>query len=263
MLLQLSTFFTAILYSCAFNVLTGDPARDCGQHFTSIYQQSDDINQIPKDGEPFQDQAWAFEDVYDQFETKRQVQAKESRFIVGIQRNQLAVIVEGEINKQINKELFSHYSFLSVAFHFYRDDVHLPGLREYFKAAGDESMKHAHKLMEHLLKRGGRLKLNPIMIPCHHHWGRGLQAMEDALTLQKELLQSLRRLHASADERNDFQTRDFIEANFLRAQTDRVKQLSDYVSTLRRLGRDPLGEYYFDKMGLEGIVLQWGAEMKK
>lgn len=49
------------------------------------------------------------------------------------------------------------------------------------------------------------------------------------------------------------QTKDFIEANFLRAQTDRVKQLSDYVSTLRRLGRDPLGEYYFDKMGLEGI----------
>lgn len=32
-----------------------------------------------------------------------------------------------------------------------------------------------------------------------------LQAMEDALTLQKELLQSLRRLHALADERNDFQ----------------------------------------------------------
>lgn len=43
---------------------------------------------------------------------------------------------------------------------------------------------------------------------------------------------------------------DFIGSNFLSVQTDRVKQLSDYVMTLRRFDHEALGEYQFDKMTL-------------
>lgn len=43
---------------------------------------------------------------------------------------------------------------------------------------------------------------------------------------------------------------DFIEANFFAVQTDRVKQLANYVTTLRRIGGESLSEYHFDKLTL-------------
>lgn len=43
---------------------------------------------------------------------------------------------------------------------------------------------------------------------------------------------------------------DFIEANFFTVQRDRVKQLTDYVITLGRIGAGSLGEYHFDKLTL-------------
>lgn len=48
------------------------------------------------------------------------------------------------------------------------------------------------------------------------------------------------------------QMMDFIEANFFTVQTNRIKQLSDYVMTLRRIGGEALGEYQFDKLTLGG-----------
>ena len=48
---------------------------------------------------------------------------------------------------------------------------------------------------------------------------------------------------------------DFLESNFLGEQVDSIKQLSNFVSTLRRMketGSYSLGEYHFDKMTLGG-----------
>ena len=39
--------------------------------------------------------------------------------------------------------------------------------------------------------------------PCEDHWGRGLDAMEDALALEKHVYQSLLDLHSTAVTAND------------------------------------------------------------
>jgi len=45
---------------------------------------------------------------------------------------------------------------------------------------------------------------------------------------------------------------DFLESNFLGEQVDSIKELSDFVGTLKRMEGPsyPLGEYHFDKMTL-------------
>ncbi|EDO35235.1 predicted protein [Nematostella vectensis] len=159
--------------------------------------------------------------------------------------------LEGPINKQINKELYAHYTYLSMAFHFDRDDINLPGFNKFFKKASKEEWEHAQMFMAYLTKRGGRVKLNDIPTPCRDQWGNGLMAMEDALALEKEILSSLQALHRKAQEENDAQMQDFIEETFLNEQMDSIKQLSNYVSTLRRLGGEGLGEYQFDKETLQ------------
>ncbi len=44
---------------------------------------------------------------------------------------------------------------------------------------------------------------------------------------------------------------DFIECNFLHEQTEAIKELSDYITKLERVG-EGLGEYQFDKHTLKG-----------
>lgn len=39
--------------------------------------------------------------------------------------------------------------------------------------------------------------------PCKDHWGSGLDAMKDALALEKHVYQSLLDLHSKADANND------------------------------------------------------------
>jgi len=153
---------------------------------------------------------------------------------------------EQEINKQINRELFAHYTYLSMAFHFQRDDIYLPNFAKFFKAQAEEEHKHAQLLMDYQNKRGGRIKLNSIRKPCKDQWGSGLSAMEDALTLEKDIYDALMGLHHHASEMNDAQMQDFIEGNFLGEQIDSIQQLSKYVNTLKRLGGG-MGEYLFDK----------------
>ncbi|KAL9965850.1 hypothetical protein ACROYT_G029704 [Oculina patagonica] len=168
-----------------------------------------------------------------------------------------ASTTEEEINKQINRELFAHYTYLSMAMHFDRDDINLPGFHKFFKESSDEELQHAHKLMEYQNKRGGRVKLHNIMTPCKDHWGSGLDAMKDALALEKHVYQSLLDLHSKADANNDPQMQDFLESEYLGEQVESIKELSNYVNTLTRLhGPDganyALGEYQFDKVTLGG-----------
>lgn len=161
---------------------------------------------------------------------------------------------EKEINKQINRELFAHYTYMSMAYHFDRDDIHLPGFHKFFKESSEEELKHAQLLMEYQNKRGGRVKLHSLMKPCKNHWGRGLDAMRDALSLEKVVYQSLLDLHSQATSADDPQLQDFLESNYLGEQVDSIKELSNFVGTLERMEGDSysLGEYHFDRMTLGG-----------
>lgn len=161
---------------------------------------------------------------------------------------------EEEINKQINRELFAHYTYLSMAMHFDRDDINLPGFHKFFKESAEEEMKHAQKLMKYQNMRGGRVKLHHIMTPCKDHWGSGLDAMKDALALEKDVYQSLLDLHNESQSANDPQLQDFLESEYLQEQVESIKELSNFVNTLKRLSKDnyALGEYQFDKVTLKG-----------
>ncbi|XP_067057630.1 uncharacterized protein [Acropora muricata] len=115
----------------------------------------------------------------------------------------------GEINKQINRELFAHYTYLSMAMHFDRDDINLPGFHKFFKESAEEEMEHAQKLMKYQNMRGGRVKLHNIHKPCTDEWGNGLSAMKTALGLEKEVYESLLLLHSIASQENDPQAFHF------------------------------------------------------
>lgn len=157
---------------------------------------------------------------------------------------------EAGVNKQINMELNASYTYLSMASHFDRDDIALPGFAKFFRESSKEEREHAEKLMKFQNQRGGRVVLQDIKKPANDEWGSGLQAMETALSLERLVNQSLLDLHAVAGKHNDPQFSDFLEGHYLTEQVESINQIGKYITMLKRVGPG-LGEYMFDKETLQ------------
>jgi len=153
---------------------------------------------------------------------------------------------EAGVNKQINLELYASYVYQSMYYFFDREDVALPGFAKFFNDSSKEEREHAELLMKFQNQRGGRIVLQDIKKPERDEWGTGLEAMQAALALEKQVNQSLLDLHKVADGHGDSQMCDFIEANYLTEQVEAIKQLADHVTQLKRCGGG-VGEYLYDK----------------
>jgi len=155
------------------------------------------------------------------------------------------------VNKQINLELYASYVYLSMAYHFDRDDVALPGFSKYFKKMSGEEREHAQKFMDFQNKRGGRVVLQNVVKPERDEWGTGLDAIQAALALEKNVNEALLELHKLATNHADNHMTDFLEENYLKEQVESIKELADHVTNLKRVGPG-LGEYLYDKETIGG-----------
>jgi len=153
---------------------------------------------------------------------------------------------EAAVNKQINMELYASYVYLSMAFYFDRDDVAFKNIKKYFIKASEEEKEHAMKLMSYQNMRGGRVILSAIEKPAQDEWGTIGDAFNEALKLEKTVNQSLLNIHNIAAENSDPQLCDFLETHYLEEQVKAIKELSDHLTNIERVGTG-LGEFIFDK----------------
>jgi len=153
---------------------------------------------------------------------------------------------EGYINKQINMELYASYVYMSMAAYFDRDDVALEGHHKFFKKQSDEEREHAEKLIKYQNKRGGRVVLQAISKPTRDDWGGPTEAFTAALELEKTVNQTLLDLHNVGGRNGDPHLCDFLETEYLEEQVKSIKELSEMLTKLKRVGKG-LGEHIFDK----------------
>ncbi|XP_073142396.1 ferritin-2, chloroplastic [Henckelia pumila] len=161
---------------------------------------------------------------------------------------------EAAVNEQINVEYNVSYVYHALYAYFDRDNVALKGLAKFFKESSEEEREHAEKFMQYQNKRGGKVKLQSILMPLsefdHAEKGDALYAMELALSLEKLTNEKLLNLHAVATHNHDVQLTDFIESEFLAEQVESIKKISEYVAQLRRVGKGH-GVWHFDQMLLQ------------
>merc|ERR1711871_683393 len=109
----------------------------------------------------------------------------------------------------------------------------------------DEERTHSMQFMDYQTLRGGNVELQSIMMPKIEFpdspRGDALYAMELSLALEKLL-----EVHAAGEAAGDSQLMDFIESTFLDDQLNSIKEISDWVTQLRRVG-DGQGEFLFDQ----------------
>ncbi|XP_060705207.1 ferritin, middle subunit-like [Hemiscyllium ocellatum] len=160
---------------------------------------------------------------------------------------------EAAVNKQINLELTASYLYHSLMSYFDQDDVALHHFSQFFKAQSQEKQEHAEKLLKFQNRCGGRVLLQDVKKPERDEWGNGLQAMQVALDLEKNVNQSLLDLHQLTTAQTDPHVSDFLETHYLDEEVEIIKRHGDYITNLKRLGapENGLGEYLFDRLSLE------------
>ncbi|XP_002742297.1 soma ferritin-like [Saccoglossus kowalevskii] len=157
---------------------------------------------------------------------------------------------ENAINDQIAMELYASHVYLTMSYHFDRDDVALPGFAKFFKKASDEEREHAEGLMGYQNRRGGRIVMKSVPQPDRDDWNTGRDAMWQSLVLEKEVNQQLLRLVNLAENKNDPHLADFITSNYLKEQVESIAEFARHISNLDRVGPG-LGEYMYDKETLQ------------
>mmetsp|Transcript_56804 Transcript_56804/g.78767 ORF Transcript_56804/g.78767 Transcript_56804/m.78767 type:complete len:167 (+) Transcript_56804:35-535(+) len=152
---------------------------------------------------------------------------------------------EKALNNQINAELTASYIYRSMAAYFGRCDVALDGFKARFLKDAEEEASHAQDMIDYMNMRGGRVVLTAVAAP-KQDWSKPLEALEDALALEKDVNAKLIALHDVASAAGDAQMSDFIEGTYLKEQVEAIFELSKLITNLKRVG-DGLGLYMFDK----------------
>merc|ERR1712038_170416 len=158
----------------------------------------------------------------------------------------LASEIIDEVSKQIKMEFDASHTYLAMAAYFGRDDVAYRGFAKFFMKASEEEREHAVKLVNYLNLRGGYPQIKSIDKPAGT-WEGPVEAMEAALQLERQVNSALLDLHWGAQEKNDAHLQDFLEAEFLSEQVDSIRELSGFVTVLKRLRNDNLGIHQFDE----------------
>uniref|UniRef100_A0AAZ3Q9I5 Ferritin n=1 Tax=Oncorhynchus tshawytscha TaxID=74940 RepID=A0AAZ3Q9I5_ONCTS len=83
----------------------------------------------------------------------------------------------------------------------------------------------------------------------HEVWGNGLEAMQCALQLEKNVNQALLDLHKIASDKVDPHLCDFLETHYLNEQVEAIKKLGDHITNLTKMDavNNKMAEYLFDK----------------
>jgi ferritin len=154
--------------------------------------------------------------------------------------------VEKALNDQINLELSSAYTYLSMAAHF--DSGHFPGMASWMRTQWQEELAHAFKLYDYVNDRGGRVVLQAIPQP-KSEFGTPLETFKEVLAHEKKVTASIHALHELAQTKGDVATVSHLNW-FVDEQVEEEKTACDILDQLELIGDYKGGLFLLDsKLG--------------
>lgn len=151
--------------------------------------------------------------------------------------------LEGAINDQINRELWSAYLYLSMSMD--AEAKGFSGVANWFFIQFREEQDHAKIFMNYLNSRGAKVVLKPIDAVATE-WASVQGAFKDTLTHEQKVTAFINELaHIAFDER------DFASINmlnwFVDEQVEEEENVNVILNTLKQLEGVNQGIYLLDK----------------
>jgi len=151
--------------------------------------------------------------------------------------------VEKAINKQINAELWSAYLYLSMSTYF--DSISLGGFSNWMKMQAQEEVNHAMRFYNHVVERGGRVKLDAIdEVPTE--WESPLHVFEETYKHEQKVTGLIEDLVDLAEEEKDRATLNMLQW-FIDEQVEEEDSADEMVQKLKLIGDSGNGLFMLDR----------------
>jgi ferritin len=144
-------------------------------------------------------------------------------------------VMQEAINQQINNELFSMYSYLSMS--AYCEHKQFLGCARWMRLQSQEEFTHAMRLYDFLIVRQGRVKLRPIAEP-QIEFGSVTEVFEKALEQEQEVTRQINSLYELAFKEKAFAALVELEW-FINEQVEEEKTARDVVYKFHLVKNDP------------------------
>lgn len=147
--------------------------------------------------------------------------------------------MEAAINKQINAELYSSFLYLSMSAHF--ESLNFRGFAGWLKIQAQEENSHAMRFYDHLIERGGKVKLEAIEAP-KSEWKNPLEVFTDAYEHELKVTAMIYKLVEIARDEKDYAAESMLKW-FVDEQVEEEANTSEIVGILKMIG-DSKGSLY-------------------
>lgn len=151
--------------------------------------------------------------------------------------------MQDAFNEQMKHEFYSSYLYLSMS--AYCDSANLPGLSQWMRAQAQEEVKHAMKILDHLLDRGGRVELRQIDRPPAE-FASAREVFEQAHHHEQQVTASINGVYGLAVDERDFASRVFLDW-FVQEQVEEEKTSGLLAEQLRMVADDRPGLLMLDR----------------
>ncbi|MEB3806751.1 MAG: ferritin [Desulfurococcales archaeon] len=143
--------------------------------------------------------------------------------------------LQDELNKQLNRELYSAYLYLSMAAYF--DYKGLSGFAHWMRVQAKEELEHAMKFYEFINDRGGRVELYKVDEPPRE-WKSVTDVFREALEHEKIVTKHINDLVDLARKLDDKPTEVFLHW-FVTEQVEEEKIFQEILQLLEFSGETP------------------------
>ena len=152
--------------------------------------------------------------------------------------------IEKALNKQVNVELVAFYSYLSMAAYF--ESHHMQGFAKWYKVQSSEEFKHAMKIYEYIISRGGKVLLTVIEAP-ETQWKSFLSVFEAAYAQELKVSDQINDLMDMAKNEHDhateimlqwFVTEQVEEEDTANSNVERFKFIKDTTEGIEALDHE-------------------------
>ncbi|MCH2116244.1 MAG: ferritin [Pirellulales bacterium] len=144
-------------------------------------------------------------------------------------------IIQDAINEQINNELYSSYSYLSMS--AYCEHKQFAGAASWMRIQSQEEYNHAMRLYDFLIARNGRVELSPIAQPAID-FDSIPNVFVQALEQEKVVTNQIDALYELAFKEKAFAALVELEW-FVQEQVDEEKAARDIVHKFEMIKEDP------------------------
>lgn len=140
-----------------------------------------------------------------------------------------------ELNKQLNRELYSSYLYLSMAAYF--ESINLKGFAHWLKVQVEEEKEHAMKFFDFILERGEKVILEAIDAP-KTDWESPIEAFKDVYEHEKKVTSYIHKIIELARQHKDYPTEVFLQW-FVSEQVEEEAQALEIYNKLQLTKNSP------------------------